>query len=492
MGSTSVGRSGAGREFATALGTGRTGLRLGLAGLAGLVALACLQAAPRDTEVEQTGLRAAEPAVEADPPLRVGTSGDYAPFSVWAPGDAEPRGFSVDIARAYAKARGRRIEWIRFRWPELDADLGAGRFELVLSGITIRPDRSLAGRFSLPLTTTGAVALVSDTSALRSGADLDRSVIRISVNRGGHLERVARSLFPRAVIESIADNEDVPNRLADGLADAIVTDLLEAPHWQARLPRTRAVGPLTRDLKAAWFPIEGEALARDFDEWLFRFEADGELAGLRERNGLSGVRTAIALPALLASLDERLALMPAVADAKRVLGVPVEDRSQEERVHGAVRLACQRAAAELGIEPPSDAALRRFVDAQLRAARFVQARVIAAAATGPASAPEIAAATPPGPPDHEAARRALDQRIRPALSFITDRIAWLIVAGAGSGDPPTREQVSRALARHGLPAGIEAEIQASLEALVTPPPSARRASPAPPARSAPRDITASG
>ncbi len=46
------------------------------------------------------------------------------------------------------------------------ADLGAGRFELALSGITIRPDRSLAGRFSLPLTTTGAVALVPDTSAL--------------------------------------------------------------------------------------------------------------------------------------------------------------------------------------------------------------------------------------------------------------------------------------------------------------------------------------
>jgi cyclohexadienyl dehydratase len=312
------------------------------------------------------------------------------------------------------------------------------------------------------------------------------------VNRGGHLERVARSLFPRAVIEAVVDNEGVPERLAAGLADAILTDELEAPYWRARLPRTRAIGPLTRDLKAAWFPIGGEELARDFDDWLFRFEAEGDLAGLRERSGLSGARTARPLPALLASLDERLALMPAVADAKRTLGLPVEDRSQEERVHGAFRLACLRAAEELGIEPPADAALHRFVDAQLRAARFVQEREFAAAATKPASAPSNAAAPSPEPPDREAARRSLDQRIRPALSFITDRIAWLLVAGSGDAPPPTREAVSRALARHALPARIEVEIQAALEALFTPPPRARRASPAPPVRSARPDITASG
>ena len=409
MGSTS------GRQSRTG-GRAATGVRAGLFGLLGLALLACGQAAPRGRPVEggkpfEAATRAGDGAtVPEAAALRVGTSGDYAPFSVWSDGEPEPRGFSADVARAFARDQGLRIEWVRFRWPELETDLAAGRFEIALSGITIRPDRSLAGRFALPLTATGAVALVRDTSSLRTRADLDRAEIRLAVNRGGHLERVARSLFPQAKVEPIADNTRVPEQLVDGHADAVLTDDLEAPHWQAELPPSRAIGPLTRDLKAAWFPIGGEGLAREFDRWLLRFEATGGLARLRERHGLADPRTAAALPALLASLDERLSLMPAVAHAKRVLGLPIADHAQEERVQAAVRQACLRAAREFRSEPPVAAALHRFVDAQLRAARFVQEREL-----------EVAASS-----DREAARRDLDQRIRPALAFITDRaVQWM-------------------------------------------------------------------
>ena len=300
------------------------------------------------------------------------------------------------------------------------------------------------------------------------------------MNRGGHLERVARSLFPHAKIKPIAANTRVPQQLVDGRADAVLTDDLEAPHWQAELPPSRAIGPLTRDLKAAWFPIGGESRAREFDRWLLRYEATGGLARLRERHGLADPRTAAALAALLASLDERLSLMPAVARAKHVLGLPIEDRAQEERVQAAVRQACLRAAREFGSEPPVATAIHGFVDALLRAARFVQERELETAA----------------PSDREAARRDLDQRIRPALAFITERVAWLLVAArsaAPSADPaPTREAISKALARHRLPAELEAEIHAALEALLTPLPPATRTSPAPPSQSAPRDTTPSG
>lgn len=469
-----------------------------LTAILGLAGLAC---APTGTPVDPGSGRAPDhtertsaarsalppPGLPVFPPeLRVGTSGDYAPFSRWPQGEPAPEGFSIDVARAFARAAGRRIEWVRFRWPELTSDLETGRFELALSGVTIRPDRSVAGRFSLPLTANGAVALVADSSTARSPADLDRPGIRIAVNRGGHLERVARSLFARAVLDSVPDNAAVPRRLAEGRADAVVTDNLEAPHWQAQLPPTRAIGPLTRDQKAAWFPIGSEALARDFDRWLLRFEAEGGLATLRTRHGLDDDRTAAPIPALLASLDERLALMPDVARAKAVLARPVEDAAQEQRVHIAVREATRRAAESLGIAPPDDTILRRVVDAQLRAARFVQERTLATNPSVPAPEPSAA--------DREAARRALDTRLRPALGFITERIAWLLVA-ASPLESPTREAVSQALARHALPIALETEIHAAFAALFTPPlsppESARTAAPTPRARSAPRDTAPS-
>ncbi len=416
-------------------------------------------------------------------PLRVATSGDYAPFSLWSEGEAEPQGFSADVARAFARDRGQRIAWIRFHWPELQGDVEAEGFDLALSGITIRPDRSLAGRFSLPLTRTGAVALVREESALRTRDDLDRPEIRIAVNRGGHLERVARRLFAKARIEAVADNASVPERLASKRADAVLSDDLEAPHWQTELPGSRVIGPFTRDRKAAYFPIGRPELTHAFDRWLLRNERSGELARLRRRHGLDDARTAEPLSALLASLDERLSLMPSVALAKRVLGLPIEDRAQEERVQAAARKSAESAAREFECEPPVPTDLRRFVDAQLGAARFLQKRALAE----PERASPATGSVPL--PDAETAHRELDTRIRPAIAAISERIAWLLLASTspdGSIDASessprlTREAVSVALADRALPAEIEAELHASLAALLKPARCARKASPASP------------
>lgn len=120
------------------------------------------------------------------------------PFSDWPKGQAEPRGFSIDVARAFARSQRAVIEWVRFEWPGLERDLVAGRFDLVLSGVTVRPDRSITGRFALPLTSSGLVVLVPEHSAMRWSSDLDRPSTRLAVNAGGHLERTIRRLLPEA------------------------------------------------------------------------------------------------------------------------------------------------------------------------------------------------------------------------------------------------------------------------------------------------------
>ena len=57
----------------------------------------------------------------SEAPIRIGTSGDYPPFSSWtgSPGSGEPQGFSADLVRAFAASRQREVEWVRFRWPAL-------------------------------------------------------------------------------------------------------------------------------------------------------------------------------------------------------------------------------------------------------------------------------------------------------------------------------------------------------------------------------------
>ena len=60
--------------------------------------------------------------------LRVGTSGDYAPFSVAA--DSVYQGFDIAVARAYAADRGLELRFVPFSWPDLAGSLSADRFDV--------------------------------------------------------------------------------------------------------------------------------------------------------------------------------------------------------------------------------------------------------------------------------------------------------------------------------------------------------------------------
>jgi cyclohexadienyl dehydratase len=72
--------------------------------------------------------------------LRVGVSGDYQPFSVCPEHLTDCRGFDIDVAKRVATDLGVRLELVRFRWPELRTDLAAGKFDVAMSGVTLRPD----------------------------------------------------------------------------------------------------------------------------------------------------------------------------------------------------------------------------------------------------------------------------------------------------------------------------------------------------------------
>ena len=193
---------------------------------------ACSGATP--TPIEEFPV---EPAVQREGILRVGTSGDYPPFSHLLPA-APPsyEGFDVAMARAYTQERGLALELVEFRWPQLVEDLRAGRFDVVMSGVTMRPQRSVAGRFSVPVAESGAVVLLRNPEHFSTLEELDQRVVRIGVNAGGHLERVARAHFSKATLVFIPENAAVRDALLSYSVEAAVTDTLEAPLWQSLDP----------------------------------------------------------------------------------------------------------------------------------------------------------------------------------------------------------------------------------------------------------------
>jgi cyclohexadienyl dehydratase len=342
-----------------------------------------------------------EPVVHPPDVVRTGTSGDYPPLSVWPQGE-HPAGYAIDVFERFALVHNIAPTYTRFRWPDLRLDA----FDVAVDGITVRPERSITGRFTVPIARGGAVLLVRRPAWAQglAVAQLDRPELTIAVNRGGHLERVTRALFHSARIRPVDDNA-VKEKLAAGEVDAAMTNTFEAARWAAGISGLERSGPLTHDVTAFWVRPDRETLAERLDEWLLRAEDVGTLSALRSRwFDSEKAKTAAAVFALIAATDERLALMPLVAAAKARAGLPIEDRAQEERVITGALTAVERAARNHGTTPPSRARIEAFFRVQIDAAK------------------ERQASAPPDP-----ATWSLDRDLRPAIARIGDRMAFLIV-----------------------------------------------------------------
>ncbi len=332
-------------------------------------------------------LGARSPVLAETAALRVGTSGDYAPFSSRTPA-GELTGFDIAIARRLARDLGRSVEFVPFGWPDLVSRLRSGAFDVAMSGITVRADRAVFVSFTRPYVASGAVVVIraTDRDKFHTVADLDREDVRIAVNGGGHLEQVARQRFAHARLIPLADNTTLQTVLARGEVDAAVSDEFEARTWTAAAFAT--LGPFTHDLKAYAVRRESGDLLRTIDDWLAAREADGWLNEQRHHwLGEHAVRTPqqAGFEALVGAMDLRLQLMPLVAAVKRRANLPIEDPAQEARVLEHVRAAATAA----GLQPDTVAELFRV---QMDAAKAVESASPAASVGADVTLADVRAA----------------------------------------------------------------------------------------------------
>lgn len=168
-------------------------------------------------------------------PLRVGTTGDYRPFSVLGD-DGEFSGTDIDLVRAYSAARGREVVFVRTSWPTLMDDLEKGAFDIALSGITVTPERAAVARFSEPYARGSKVALIRCSEQERFKTLEDFATASLLVNPGGTNERFARRMFPNATFVVEPNNRRIPYRLRGGDSEAFFTDSIEAEVYVEELP----------------------------------------------------------------------------------------------------------------------------------------------------------------------------------------------------------------------------------------------------------------
>lgn len=316
--------------------------------------------------------------------LRVGTSGDYAPFSVRDASGAV-RGFDVEIAEALTRDLGLELEWVTFRWPTLQAQLQSGAFDVAMGGVTWQPTRGVLGYLTRAVARGGPCVLG------------DERAQRVGVNHGGVLEAWARGHFAGRELVLVDQNQTLPELLASGRAGAIVTDSFERKAFERPGWKSRCEPALAR--KVYWLAPNHTELASRIDDWL-RSHRDliegaqqhwfGERQPLHELGNLSDL------------LARRMAFMPLVAGAKARLALPIEDLPREKVVLDSAATSARA----VGL-PELEA--RTFFALQIELSKAVQRRM------------------------SEATTLDLNQQIRPALTELGDRILAAVVEARKAG-----------------------------------------------------------
>ena len=147
-------------------------------------------------------------AIMAKGTLRVGTTGDYRPFSYLNPESKQYEGLDIEMAQSLAQALGVKLELVPTTWANLMKDFEADKFDAAMSGVSVTLDRAKKGYFTIPLMREGKtpIARCTDKGKFETLADIDKPEVRVIVNAGGTNEKFARANLKKANIEVWKDN----------------------------------------------------------------------------------------------------------------------------------------------------------------------------------------------------------------------------------------------------------------------------------------------
>jgi len=207
--------------------------------------------------------------------LRIGTPGDYAPFSLVS--DGRLRGADVELADRLATGLGLRAVFIETTWKTLMADLAADHFDIAVGGVSVTPARAAVAAFSRPTAHGGktAVGRCRERDRLASLDAIDQPGVRVVENPGGTNERFARTTLQHATLRIHPDNRTVFEELRAGRADVMFTDDTEVALVTHRIPE------LCRLFDAIYEPADKAFLLPAGTEWVTA--VDGWLAPELER-----------------------------------------------------------------------------------------------------------------------------------------------------------------------------------------------------------------
>jgi len=156
--------------------------------------------------------------------LILGTSANMPPMTYTK--DGQVVGFDIDMARLMADVMDVRLTIKTLRFADLLPALQRGDVDVVISNLTITPERNKKVAFVGPYLTSGK-CLVSKNENLARAAEaeeLNRPETRIAVLKGSTSERFVRTLLPKATVTTTEDIASGVQLVIDDQVGALLSE----------------------------------------------------------------------------------------------------------------------------------------------------------------------------------------------------------------------------------------------------------------------------
>lgn len=157
--------------------------------------------------------------------LRVGTSGAQPPFSVKSK-DGSLIGYEVDLAKLLANAMGVELKLVEMPFGELLPALEKGEVDVVMSGMTMTPERNLKAAFVGPYIISGKSILTKDKTLAQADetGDIDQADLTIVALADSTSQNFVETLIPKANLVTTKDYDEAVNMILEDKATAMVAD----------------------------------------------------------------------------------------------------------------------------------------------------------------------------------------------------------------------------------------------------------------------------
>jgi polar amino acid transport system substrate-binding protein len=213
--------------------------------------------------------------------LRVGMS----TFVPWAMQDKTGKliGFEIDVATRVARDMGVKVEFVPTRWAGIIPALLTGKFDVIIGGMGILPQRNLKVNFTIPYDVTGMSIVANKELAgnFKTLEDFNRPEVVLAVRLGATPVAAAQKFMPKAQLRKFDDESQAVQEVLNGRAYAVVASA-PMPAFQALKHPDKLFLPIKGTFTKE--PI-GFALRKGdvdtlnfFDNWITVVKAEGWLA----------------------------------------------------------------------------------------------------------------------------------------------------------------------------------------------------------------------